>query len=204
MGNTIRFQFENLKLEIFQPHYALSILEFILKRYHTEKDKKFQIFEIGGGNGTFCKNILDYLKENEKEVYENIKYEIIEISSELSKLQTELMKDHNGKFISHNISIFDWKNIYQDNCIVIALEVLDNLPHDKITLSGGEYFETHLDENNKEILEPLQDELMIRYNNLIDFRKGYYKDSIFKNFKSLYHRSIRVFFLSSLFGNLMN
>jgi hypothetical protein len=39
---------------------------------------------------------------------------MIEISSELSNIQNEtIKKDHEGKFHSHNISLFDWDKTYK-------------------------------------------------------------------------------------------
>jgi hypothetical protein len=145
------------------------------------------------------------LKENEKQVYENVKYEIIEISKELSRCQTELIKkDHPNKFHSHNISIFDWKQTFNDECVIIALEVLDNLPHDKVTIEKDIYYQIEVQEyEKKEVKVPMTDPYMIQYMDLIDLRKVYSGNkNLYYRMKDFFVRELRYGSLT-LFGNFL-
>ncbi|GAA5990237.1 hypothetical protein JCM11641_001794 [Rhodosporidiobolus odoratus] len=112
------------------------------------------IYEIGAGNGTLMGDILDYLATHEPAVYARTKYRIIEISERLSELQKQRVapgvsadgggddvvrelaemrkRGHEGKVEVVRKSIFEWDKVVEDECFFVAMEVLDNLPHDVI------------------------------------------------------------------------
>lgn len=82
------------------------------------------IYEMGGGNGTLSRNILDYLRDEYPEVYERTSYRIIEISPALAQNQRVRLKDHAGVVEVINQSIFDWEEPVQSPCFFLALEVI--------------------------------------------------------------------------------
>ncbi|GAA5956456.1 hypothetical protein JCM10213_006870 [Rhodosporidiobolus nylandii] len=111
------------------------------------------IYEIGAGNGTLMGDILDYLAAHEPTVYERTRYRIIEISERLSGLQRRRAegggaggggdsaeaavrevrrRGHEGKVEVVRKSIFEWDRVVEEECFFIAMEVLDNFPHDVI------------------------------------------------------------------------
>lgn len=83
------------------------------------------IYEIGAGNGTLASDILDYVRdEYPPEVYERVRYNIIEISPQLAGIQRDkLTGTHTGVRII-NKSIFDWDTRDNSTCFFIALEVI--------------------------------------------------------------------------------
>ena len=81
------------------------------------------IYEIGAGNGTLALNILDYIRDNYPQVYERTRYNIVEISSSLAKLQERKLKDHPCVKII-NQSIFHWDQREDSPCMFIAMEVI--------------------------------------------------------------------------------
>jgi SAM-dependent MidA family methyltransferase len=100
-------------------------MNYILKK---KKKNKLNIFEIGGGTGTFALESLHYLKEYHPEIYKNTTYSIIEISEELSRIQKEsISKLHPSvsQFYG-NTSILDWNQPEKEECFIIGIEVMDN------------------------------------------------------------------------------
>jgi SAM-dependent MidA family methyltransferase len=83
------------------------------------------IYEIGAGNGTLANDVLDYVRdEYPPEVYERVRYNIIEISPQLAALQrNKLIENHPGVRVV-NKSIFDWAARDSSACFFIALEVV--------------------------------------------------------------------------------
>ena len=96
------------------------------------------IYEMGAGNGTLMLNILDYIRDTDPSVYDRTKYKIIEISSNLAKLQAQQLlrsaasRGHSNKVENINKSIFEWDQLVSSPCFFLAMEVFDNFAHDAI------------------------------------------------------------------------
>ncbi|CCM00250.1 uncharacterized protein FIBRA_02279 [Fibroporia radiculosa] len=120
--------------ELFQPWYGRAIgqclvSEYLLKYFPYED---FVIYEIGAGNGTLALDILDYIQEQYPEVYDRTRYNIIEISGNLARLQREkLSAKHPCVKVMHQ-SVFHWDKREPQPCFFIAMEVIDNFAHDMI------------------------------------------------------------------------
>ncbi|KAG6909333.1 hypothetical protein DXG01_000933 [Tephrocybe rancida] len=120
--------------ELFKPWFGRAIAqclvaEYLLKYFPYED---FIIYEIGAGNGTLAMDILNFLQEAYPEVYERTKYNIIEISGSLVKLQKQrLSKVHPNVRVTHK-SIFHWKTREPAPCFFVAMEVIDNFAHDVV------------------------------------------------------------------------
>lgn len=82
------------------------------------------IYEVGAGNGTLMRNIMDYVHTNSPEVYKDMTYSIIEISTALSRKQTLSAGKHVTRLRFINQSIFDWNTRIDDKAYLIALEVI--------------------------------------------------------------------------------
>eukprot|EP00850_Spirogloea_muscicola_P009944 SM000057S18374 [mRNA] locus=s57:180693:183992:- [translate_table: standard] len=140
-------------VEVFQPWYGNALAEYIL-RQHEESTAPLKIFEIGAGSGTCAVNILDYIKERSPPgIYESMTYTAVEISAGLADLQLRRvhrgMPSHAGRFHVRQHGAQDvlaWGPSDDTPCFVIMLEVLDNLPHDRIVRQGpiGPWLETYL------------------------------------------------------------
>jgi hypothetical protein len=93
---------------------------------------------MGAGNGTLMLNILDYIRSTEPSVYDRTKFKIIEISSNLAKLQANQLlrnatsRGHFQKVEIINKSIFEWNQVVSSPCFFLAMEVFDNFAHDSI------------------------------------------------------------------------
>lgn len=105
--------------------------------------------EIGGGNGTLCVDVLDYFQREHPQMYEKMTYTMIEVSDRLSQRQRERADEagHQGKVTVVNTSILDWESteFHDKHCYLVAVEVLDNMPHDKVvTDKQGTHYQTHV------------------------------------------------------------
>ncbi|OQR84466.1 hypothetical protein THRCLA_10823 [Thraustotheca clavata] len=123
---------------------------------------KLNIYEIGGGAGTNALCILDYIKEHAPGLYANTKYTMIEISPRMAARQRERVKNHSNCSVI-NTDILTYSKAHpkvNDPCFFIAMEVLDNLPHDKVNLVQGEWFQTIV-QDGVEVQEPLTDPLIL-------------------------------------------
>ncbi|CAA7054080.1 unnamed protein product [Microthlaspi erraticum] len=124
-------------VELFKPWYAHGIAEAILRT--TNLSVPLKIYEIGGGSGTCAKGVLDYIMLNAPErIYNNMTYTSIEISPSLAEIQKETVAQVGSHLSKFRVECRDasdlsgWRNVEQQPCWVIMLEVLDNLPHDLV------------------------------------------------------------------------
>ncbi|KAJ3556743.1 hypothetical protein NM688_g1853 [Phlebia brevispora] len=120
--------------ELFKPWYGRAmaqclVSEYLLKYFPYED---FVVYEIGAGNGTLARDILDFLRDEHPDVYDRTRYNIIEISGNLAQLQRNLLQEtHPCVKVTHK-SIFRWDTLEPAPCFFIAMEVIDNFAHDMI------------------------------------------------------------------------
>ncbi|KAJ3297447.1 hypothetical protein HDU79_003528 [Rhizoclosmatium sp. JEL0117] len=174
--------------ELFKPHYGNALANYIIKQHNKSETpaKPLKIYEIGAGNGTLARNILDFIQSRHPDLYARTEYTIIEISSKLAEGQTRRLQSgnevvaklgtgkraHNVKIV--NQSIFEYEGVVRDPCFVIAMEVIDNFSHDVVryTTDTGTPVQgiVLVDEDGdyQEAFEPVSDPLIQRYLTLRD------------------------------------
>ena len=126
--------------ELFRPYYGEAIARYLVTNYKMTLFPYHDliIYEMGAGNGTLMRNILEYIRDTDPEVYRRTKFKIIEISTSLAELQlSNLQKSPAGaEHLDHleilNCSVFDWKTYINSPCFFLALEVFDNFGHDSL------------------------------------------------------------------------
>ena len=105
----------------------------------------------------------------EPALYATMQYTLIEISSVLATTQVQRLKAHASKVAVRRQDILTWSasqpEPIQDKCFMIALEVLDNLPHDKVIMKDGTLMETWIEEcpvhGHRETYQPVQDSALL-------------------------------------------
>eukprot|EP00475_Leptophrys_vorax_P028134 TRINITY_DN4052_c0_g1_i4.p1 TRINITY_DN4052_c0_g1~~TRINITY_DN4052_c0_g1_i4.p1 ORF type:complete len:324 (-),score=79.61 TRINITY_DN4052_c0_g1_i4:681-1652(-) len=164
-------------VELFHPHYSASIGRWGVRQAVAKPEEHgLHFVEIGGGSGTCAVGVLSFLQEEHPEVYKNSSYTIVELSEELSKLQTAKFQNsgHAASIPCHVVQesglVMDpsnWPSFdsSRKNICVVALEVLDNMPHDKVVRrnDSGEMFEVHVvsvDGELEEELHPISDSVI--------------------------------------------
>jgi len=122
-------------VEIFMPYYSEALGNFMLQKYSKKSQKHcLSIYEVGGGMGTNALCILNFLKRSAPEIYKDARYTIIEISPTLAEVQrNRLIPQHQEKIEVLEQDFLDIKWVCKHrNPFIIAMEVLDNMPHDKV------------------------------------------------------------------------
>ncbi|OLL21930.1 Glucose-6-phosphate 1-dehydrogenase [Neolecta irregularis DAH-3] len=159
--------------ELFKPFYGEAVARYLLTQYKLTDFPYYDliIYEIGAGTGTLMKNILDYIKHQEPEVYEKTQYRVVEITAPLAEIQRKVT-GHEAHIEIIEQSIFGWKQKVMEPCFVMAMEVLDNFAHDVVRfdmLSEQPYQgQVVIDEEGEfdEIYTPVRDSFILRWMNM--------------------------------------
>ncbi|GKY93797.1 hypothetical protein MPSEU_000346900 [Mayamaea pseudoterrestris] len=130
-------------VELFQPFYSKVLLNWMLK--HAVDGYRHHIVELGPGRGTNAKILLDTLKKEYPEQFANILYTLVDSSTSLLGLQQETLSEFDGRtvtFFRSDLMHAAESDQYllppsNDRTVVLALELWDNLPHDKIRMKNG-------------------------------------------------------------------
>lgn len=115
-------------VEIHSPYYAIGVareMEVLFELGNIEPI----IYEIGAGRATLAKDMLDYWKKYNPELYKKVKYRILDASPKLVSTQKERLGEHDGRVEwieadARNIPFAD-KSI---EGVLVDTELLDNLP----------------------------------------------------------------------------
>ena len=123
--------------ELFAPHFSSVLVDYVYRK-HPGAQQGLNVIEIGGGSGTNALHFLDSLKERYPDVYSRSKYTLCEISPTMASLQLSRVSGRHQDVVKvHNADFLDWNSPVEEPTIIIAMEVLDNLPHDKLTYTGS-------------------------------------------------------------------
>jgi len=131
-------------VELFKPYYGYTVANFMLNQLETMKTRKLRVLEMGPGTGTFADSMLDFFKNYDLDIYRDSEYIFVEISPQLATLCEDLMRKNHRELLESNKikifngSIFDFTRKVGQNqhCFVVGLEVLDNMPHDRLYFEG--------------------------------------------------------------------
>eukprot|EP01097_Dermamoeba_algensis_P009139 TRINITY_DN6314_c0_g1_i1.p1 TRINITY_DN6314_c0_g1~~TRINITY_DN6314_c0_g1_i1.p1 ORF type:complete len:449 (+),score=97.84 TRINITY_DN6314_c0_g1_i1:98-1444(+) len=152
--------------EVFKPVYGKLIREWVVRSLPMKKDKaKVKVFEVGGGSGQIASDFLSSDTSNVAPWLSS--YTIIDFSSSLTRKQKEKLGDQ-PLFSNITSSILEWTAVEKQFSILLLLEVLDNLPHDKVIFAGKDkILETWVVTDSRgecfEQYRPLSDPLIISY-----------------------------------------
>ncbi len=125
------------------------------------KERPFQIVEIGAGKGYLAYDILNYLRNNNSEVFENTRYIIIEKSPYHIDIQKEVLKDFKNVEWIQDIIDFEDESI---NGVIFSNELFDSFPVHLIRKINGKIYEVFIivddKDNVKEILKDANEEIL--------------------------------------------
>lgn len=123
--------------EIFFPHYSRAVARWMVEGL--DGDEPLRVIEAGGGNGTFAAGVLDWLLERRPDVYGRCTYDLVDISAVLHARQAERLADHVRAGVARPrhgalaAQLGGWPR--EERAVIVALEVLDNMPHDRVSVS---------------------------------------------------------------------
>ena len=99
---------------------------------------KIRIVEIGPGTGALAESVIEYLKMNAMRRKINFEYHCVEISKSLCSTIEQRFDRNEPRMLQSeqikvfNQSIFDYNLSTRDPTFVIGMEILDNMPHDRL------------------------------------------------------------------------
>lgn len=159
--------------EIFKPYYGMTIANYIDLTFSqlqatdpSTRGVPIHIIEAGAGNGSAASSILNYFKIYKPKSYRSLKYTIVEISDVMiERCRKTLEIDHgqllrSGQIEFKHCSIVDYPDYHANPVFLILLEVLDNMPHDRVYFKGDKLEQAFVEmdgEKLKEIRKPLVD-----------------------------------------------
>ncbi|MEO1428585.1 MAG: class I SAM-dependent methyltransferase [Cyanobacteria bacterium J06633_8] len=109
------------------------------------KPESFDLIEMGAGQGYLAADILNYIKQEYSDFYQNLKYTIIEKSPGLKKIQQQRLKEFNVIWCE----LEDIPNNSVTGCF-FSNELVDAFPVHQIKIENGELSEIYVtkeDEN---------------------------------------------------------
>lgn len=150
--------------ELFAPTYSHGLAQYLLRWLTHQRSigspkQTLRVYELGGGMGNNARHICDYIRAVSPGVYRHMSYTIVEISPRLSQHQNEALKAHADAARSivkdaMELGSSSGSPLCVDPCMVIALEVLDNLPHDKLVVINGQLHDTWVRRVDREGTDP--------------------------------------------------
>ena len=128
---------------------------------------------MGGGNGTAARDVLDYVRAAAPALYDGLRLTSVEVSARLAEAQRVAVADGGEDHAArHDVVLADacdadaaWGARSEEACAVVALEVLDNLPHDKVVRKGAEWQQAMVvteGEERREVSRVLSDKPIAR------------------------------------------
>lgn len=141
--------------ELFSPWYSYGLAHCLLERAPASG---LHVYEVGGGTGASACHVLDYIKQTAPALYARpgaLSYTILEISPTLSERQAEaLQRAGHHSAVARSLCVDAMRtheHLHSPHpCTVIAMEVLDNLPHDKVVCLSGTLYETWVEEEEEQ------------------------------------------------------
>ncbi len=126
------------------------ISNFITRVYESIAEKEIYVAEIGAGSGYLALDILESLKENNKELYESLNYICIDSGQQNLKRSEQLLAEHKEKvFRTTNIAELGRKI----NGIVLSNELFDALPFHRIIFKDNRPREIYVSFDNNVFFE---------------------------------------------------
>ena len=147
-------------VELFRPYYSNTFAEFVVQAAAAagesngngenradddgSSSQELHVVELGGGRGTNAAHILSHLRDAHPTIYQNVKYTIFDASPTLHELQKQVvLHEHHHSADQISFVLRDMTDVAEGQAdflspsdvptVVIAMELLDNLAHDKVT-----------------------------------------------------------------------
>lgn len=124
---------------------------FIEMFSYASNEEQYAILEMGGGNGRFSRDVLDFYKKEEPLIYEKVNYFMLETSPYHKTLQAEYLKNHLDKIVW--IDNLNELNSFEG--VIFSNELVDSFPVHKVKQINGEFQEVYVtfNENSLEFEE---------------------------------------------------
>jgi hypothetical protein len=132
-------------VEIFAPFFSQALARYMLIEHAKANESvdggppplhpvPLVVYEVGGGAGTNALHVLNFIRDAAPHVYATMEYKMVEISSSMVSRQRERLKGHACASVVHADMLQGpgGEAVEERPCFALLMEVLDNLPHDKV------------------------------------------------------------------------
>ena len=155
----------------FSPVFGHSIARQLEEMWSSMgKPEKFDIVEMGAGNGVLAKQILTYMQRDQPELFSAAKYKILEISQGLIHKQRENLRELPVEWVLGSASSLPLRGI---NGVFLSNELVDAFPVHKLVKEGGTLKEKYVTYENgrlKEISDEVSDPRLKDYANNLGYK----------------------------------
>jgi SAM-dependent MidA family methyltransferase len=110
----------------------------------------FEIVEMGGGGGYLCLDILNYLQQEEPQLYDLLLYHMVEISPCVIERQRRLLAPHEARVAWHWPGEMANQNI--QGCF-LSNELVDSFPVHRVVMKAGALQEVYVDLDSERFKE---------------------------------------------------
>ncbi|MEJ2068118.1 MAG: SAM-dependent methyltransferase, partial [Deltaproteobacteria bacterium] len=114
----------------------------------------FEMVEVGGGEGYLCLDILEYLQRHEPQLYDLLRYRMVEISPVYIEKQKGLLSAHRTKVTWDSIADVDAMKV--EGCF-LSNELVDAFPVHRVVVEKGELKENYVDLDKGQFVEVQSD-----------------------------------------------
>tara|TARA_Y100001978_G_scaffold180189_1_gene175545 strand:+ start:15967 stop:17154 length:1188 start_codon:yes stop_codon:yes gene_type:complete len=120
---------------------AMQIMQWVKQILNGLKvNKTLTILEFGSGDASLIKGIIDYFFKNEKNILQKVSFVLIEINKGMIDKQRDNLSDFIDKGVDISWSDFNDLGDQSINGIIIAHEVLDAFPVERIQYLNGHIY----------------------------------------------------------------
>jgi SAM-dependent MidA family methyltransferase len=112
--------------------------------------ERFDVVEMGAGTGALARDILATLKRSAPDLYERLRYTILDLSPSLEEVQRSTITDDRMRWIYGTALDLPFKNI---EGIILSNELVDSLPFHRVILEKGHLKEIYVAEENGELVD---------------------------------------------------
>lgn len=145
--------------ELFKPHYSQLLADWAVTRMRARNHTRLNIVEVGGGTGSNALHFLNHIQDRHPALYETMTYTLCEQTDTLCEAQTQLLsRDHSRVCRFFHKDFLTWQTTMREPTVLFLLEVLDNLPHDKISMENKFALQqVEINSHGQEVCAPLTD-----------------------------------------------
>jgi SAM-dependent MidA family methyltransferase len=116
------------------------------------KPERFEIVEMGAGTGALARDILDTLKRSAPELYEGIRYTIVDLSPSLEEVQRSTVTDGHMRWIYGTALDLPLRDIQG---VILSNELVDSLPFHRVMVDKGRLKEIYTAEEDGRLVDRL-------------------------------------------------
>lgn len=135
------------------PAFGEILSRFICLAYEAVNSPDFTVVEMGAGKGFLALDVLDSLKRNNPELYDTLRYSIIELSPNLREEGKIILKEHMHK-IKWVVSLSDLEP-ESISGVFISNELVDSFPFHRAKFKNGELLEIFVTLEDEEFVQIL-------------------------------------------------